>query len=322
MQPLDPRSAPLDADFQSFLPEGPDFPLAVDSSMRAAFAACPRKFNYQYMRHLQHKGGSVHLVAGGAFARGTEVTRKSFYDGGMGLDDALAEGLKAATSEYGNFEPPSYGSGANKSLERVLEGLVYYFHQYPPASDHCQPHKLANGKSAIEFRFALPTDVRHPVTGEPILYFGRCDMLVHYNGSLFIFDDKTTSQLGAGWPDSWKLRAQIDGYIWAAQQYGLNPMGAIIRGLSFLKSSFGTAESMQVRSQWQIQRWYHQLQRDIQRMVDCWKAGYWDFSLDQACTAYGNCGFAQLCSVEDPEPWIDQDYEVRKWEPLEVQLGD
>jgi hypothetical protein len=143
-------------------------------------------------------------------------------------------------------------------------------------------------------------------------------MLAEYNGMVFVHDDKTTSQLGASWPGSWNLRAQLDGYVWAAMMSGYQPAGAIVRGISFLKKGFGTAESLQTRSMWQIERWHDQTVRNIKRMIEAWKAGYFDFALGTACTSYGGCTFNKLCSVPNPEAWWDQDFEIRVWNPLEL----
>lgn len=299
--------------------ERPEFPVAIDSSMRAAFVECPTKFHYQYLRNLRPRGESVHLIAGGAFARGCEVTRRAFYDEGKSLNEALELGIAAAVSHYGSFEPPPDSA---KTCGRVVEALEEFFHQYPPFTDHCQPAKREDGKHAIEFKFSVPLGVTHPTTKEPILYVGRSDMIVEYNGMRMIEDDKTTSQLGQSWPGSWALRGQIDGYIWADQQHGNDTRGAVIRGISFLKTKFGHAESLQLRTKWQIDRWYKQLCRDIERMKGLWEEGVYDLALDTACTSYGGCPFVALCKVENPEPWIEQDYEVRVWSPLDIVSGN
>jgi hypothetical protein len=295
----------------------PPFPKAIDSSIRASFTECPKKAYWQYIRHLARKGGSVHLVAGGAFARGCEVFRKNFYDHQASFDEALSLALVAATAEYGDYDP---GFDHAKRLERVLEALIHYFTAFPPATDYIQPLKVSD-HHAIEFSFGLPLPIEHPETGDPIIYCGRNDMLAVYNEQVFVHDDKTTSQLGASWANSWGLRGQIDGYIWAAQQFGYKPAGAVIRGISFLKKGFGTAESLQMRSQWQIDRWYDQVCRDIERMKDSWEKGAFDLALGTACTSYGGCSYTKLCTVAEPENWIEGDYEVRVWDPMALAAG-
>jgi len=300
----------------------PDFPDVIDSSMRGAWATCPRKFYWQYIRNLRPKGGSVHLIAGGAFARGCEVTRKSYYDKNLSPDEALLAGATAALEAYGSFEPtatPKIPSNAHpKRLERVLEGLAWYFTRYPFHTDAIQPIKMPDGTHKVEFTFAIPLDIRHPVTGNPIIYAGRNDMLAqHSSGILLVHDDKTVSQLGPTWSSQWSLRAQLDGYVWAARQLDFPCEGANVRGLAFYKNDFGTAESLQLRTKWQLARWYDQTMRNIKAMIAAWQSGQWDYDLDSACSSYGGCAYQKLCSVENPDDWVEGDYEVSVWNPLE-----
>ena len=57
----------------------PRFPEVIDSTMRNDFVSCGVKFMLARVYGLATKGGSVHLVAGGAFAKGIEVVRKCYY---------------------------------------------------------------------------------------------------------------------------------------------------------------------------------------------------------------------------------------------------
>jgi len=291
------------------------FPSVIDSSMRGAFSACPQKFYYNYLLHLHPSAESPDLKAGGAFARGLEVARKSFW--GQGLDDkaALGEGIKAFLKEWGDYEPPEYHV---KQQDRMAEALVEYFSHYGWTTDHVQP-LVQHGEPAVEFSFALPIpETHHPVTGEPILYAGRFDMLGIKDDVLFVVDEKTTKQLGQSWMANWKLRSQLTGYCWAAQEFGYPVAGAIIRGISILKTKYGHAEVIEPRAKWEIERWLHQLSRDVSRMIQCWKDGYWDFDLDSACSSYGGCAYMDLCTSPHPERWIETSYVKRVWNPLEV----
>src|SRR3989304_3508400 len=102
----------------------PEFPVAIDSSLRSAFVECPKKFEYQYLRHLRLKGESVNLVAGGAFAKGCEATRKAFFNEGKSHEEAVTAGVLALTAEYGDFEPGVGKEGKEhpKSMRNVAEG--------------------------------------------------------------------------------------------------------------------------------------------------------------------------------------------------------
>jgi len=102
----------------------PEFPIVWDNSMRSAFVECPRKFFWEYLHHFKPKGESIHLHAGKAWAHGLEVARRSFYEKGFGPVASINEGLVALINEYGDFIAPERGSGAAKSLDRLVEAFA------------------------------------------------------------------------------------------------------------------------------------------------------------------------------------------------------
>jgi len=295
----------------------PPFPDYIDSSARKTAVACMKQAEYQYILHLKPKGTSIHLHFGGCLARGLEVFRKAYYGEKEDFDTSLALAAKAIILEWGDMEAPEFGSGANKSLARCITALISFFDEYPPDTDPVQPVMTTHGP-AVEWSFALPIpDVWHPTTGAPMLYVGRFDMLAEYGGACFVNDEKTTSQLGAGWAKNWKLASQLTGYCWAGKEYGFNIQGVIIRGIGILKTQIKHQFVIEHRAQWEIDRWLGQLQRDVRRLISSWEEGYYDYSLDNACSSYGGCAYLPLCTSKNPAPWIEADYEVSVWDPLQ-----
>jgi hypothetical protein len=175
---------------------------------------------------------------------------------------------------------------------------------------------LPGGKRGIEFSFLEPIDIKHPVTGDPILYSGRFDMLVDYENLHLGEDDKTASQLGASWPRQWDLRSQFTAYVWGAGRAGIQLDGFLVRGVSILKTKYDTLEAITYRPQWQIDRWYQQTLADVARMQECWASGLWDFNLDHACAEYGGCPFRSVCQMQRPEILLQQQFERRIWNPV------
>lgn len=320
----------------------PMFPHCVDSTMLSAFRSCPHSMFRAYLEHWKPKSESVHLIAGGAFAKGVEVARKVFWEGMVpdyateqssetGLwstkfngetfhqeavgDSVLAvsEGLHALLIAYGDFECPPESA---KSCQRMCGALEYYFENYPLGADGCDPIVLPSGRRAIEFSFAEPLSIAHPVTGDPILYTGRSDLIANFAGGIYIEDDKTTTSLGQQWARQWEMRSQFTGYCWAAQKVGIDPTGVLVRGVSILKTKYDTQSVPTYRGQWEIDRWEEQTLRDIARMIQCWEDGYWDFSLDHACAEFGGCKFVNICKSKDPEPWLEMNFHKLVWDPL------
>src|ERR1700743_2691742 len=292
----------------------PMFPHTIDSTILSTFRSCPQKFYRQYVEHWKPLAQSVHLVAGGAFASAIEAARSALYVRGESSADAEAAGLTALIKHYGDFQCPPDSA---KSLERMCGAFEFYLFNYPLGADGATPITLASGRRGIEFSFAEPLGVAHPVTGDPILYTGRSDMIAERFGTgVWIYDEKTTSSLGASWGRQWEMRSQFTGYTWAARRQGIKTAGAIVRGVSILKTKYDTLEVPPHRSDYQNGRWEEQTNRDIERMIRCWKEGYWDWSLDGACTDYGGCSFVDICKISDPDAWLPSKFEQRVWDPL------
>lgn len=322
----------------ALFPARPMFPHTVDSTMLAAFRSCPQKMFRTYVQHWKPQSESVHLVAGGAFAKGLEVARRAFFEGvatvaNVTYDDAgtrhcrwtsapcepgavefsIGLGLSAVVAAYGDFECPPDSA---KSLERTAGAFEFYFDRYPLGADGMEPILLPNGRRGIEFSFANPLDIRHPISGDPILYTGRADMISEFSGGVYVVDDKTTSSLGASWSGQWELRSQFTGYVWAAKKANLHPAGAIVRGVSILKTKYDTQQALTYRTPYELERWEHQVHRDLERMIECWRAGWWDYNLDNACAEYGGCNLVRICKSPDPESWLPMHFEQRVWDPL------
>ena len=295
-------------------PNRPDFPMTLDNTMRASFMACPQMYFRTYFQHWKPIVESVDLVAGKAFAAGIEEVRKEFHERkNKDQDDCIAVGVQRLITEYGDFETPA---GHVKTLDRMIGALDEYFRNYGFATDHIQPH-FHDGKPAVEFSFAIPIpNTAHPVTGEPIIYTGRFDMLGVYNGALFVVDEKTTKQLGNSWLKSWTMASQFTGYCWAAKEYGYPVAGAIVRGISILKTKYGHAESLQYRPQWFIDRWLVQLAKDVKRMIRAWELEDWDYDLNTACNNYGGCKLVDVCNSQNPVRVLEQNFVKRVWDPL------
>jgi len=293
----------------------PDFPEAVDSTLLAAFRACPQKAFRTYFQHWKLKTESVHLRAGKAFASGLEEARKGFYEQGRAKADAEAAGLSKLLEVYGDFECPPDSA---KSAERTAGALEYYFAAYPLDEDQATPHIMPSGKRGIEFSFSEPLSVKHPVTGNPLIYTGRADMIVDFAGGLYVHDDKTTSSLGASWAKQWDMRSQFTAYTWAAKFGALKlPInGVLVRGVSILKTKYDTQQAVADRSDWEIERWLTQTCMDLERMKLQWEQMWWDYNLDHSCADYGGCPLLRVCKSPDPESWLVMDFEQRVWDPL------
>lgn len=291
------------------------FPSVIDNSMMNTFRSCRRRFYYNYLRHLQSPGKSVHLVAGGAFAAGVDAARAYWYsrpEGSRNWDDMLVEAMRAFAKEWGDYHAPD---GHAKSFENVFSALEQYFIQHHPDTDPVQPLRKADGSPTTEFSFAIPLPIRHPETNDPLIYAGRFDMLGKWGDLLTILDEKTASALGQSWLDQWEMRGQFIGYCWACQQLGYPVRQVVVRGIGLLKTQTTFLSALQQYPQFLIDRWYLEMINSVNEMIAVWKTHHYTYNFGDACSAYSGCSYKQLCTASVPEDWVSN-YEVRKWNPL------
>lgn len=288
------------------------FPEVLDSTIIGTFRDCARKAELEYFHHYKPLTPSIHLHAGGAYASGLEVARRAYYEQGEDSETSIALGLAELTRFYGDFDA---GSGA-KSLERMQGALLFYFDTFPLDSDPATPIQLPDGRRGIEWSFAEPLPFLHPETGNPLIYAGRMDMLVDFAGGTYVLDDKTTSALGASWSRQWELRSQFTGYCWAARRAGIPANGALIRGVSILKTKYDSAVAVTNRGEWEIDRWEVELHRTVRAMLAAYEEGHFSHNLDHACANFGGCLFMQVCKSPNPQDWLDGQFSRRIWNPL------
>jgi hypothetical protein len=293
------------------------FPDVLDSSILAS-SVCPLKCFYQYFLSLSPSSKSVHLHAGGAFAKSIETVRKDFYLKGLPLDSALYNGYRALIDYWGTYDDvPLEGTGSYKDFINIAAALFDYFRNYDPATDHIQPYKKHDGSPAVEFTFSLPLPINHPESGNPLLYAGRCDMIGVYQSNVCVVDEKTSYTFMPNWADSFSMRGQFLGYTWAARSFGIPATMCVVRGVAIQQKSIKHLEAILQYPNWQIERWYVEMLRKVQMLVDCWNKKTWPMSYGDACSAYGGCSMMDLCKSPNPEIWLDS-FTVRKWNPLDV----
>lgn len=307
----------------------PELPNYIDSSMLTTFRGCRRRFYWSYIEALSSAGRSVHLVAGAAFAAGLEAARRAAFAAPEGgIEVQLNAAFPAFLREWGDFEAPADSA---KSFDRTFSALEEYLEQHNPLTDYLTPYY--DDPLSVEYTFAIPTEVAHPITREPILFVGRFDMLARYNNLPCIVDEKTTSSLAYNWADQWGMRGQFIGYCWALQQLGIPVDTALVRGIAIQKTQnqFRTAVIQYPRHL--INRWYHQLLFDLQRICTAYEVelerreqghyhslspALWEFNFGDTCSSYGGCPFLNLCQAQDAEPFFTN-YIRARWNPLSKQ---
>lgn len=314
------------------------FPKVLDNTTVSAFAKCPRQMFWNHLLHLKPKAESIHLHAGKSYAVLCEQFRFAYYDTTLPTyrdqDASLVVAVRAFFKSYG-YDPEQEASEewakTAKSANRMLECFLAMLEEYPPATDPIQP-LMIDGKPAVEKSFSIPLDFKHPDTGEPLLFHGRFDMLAVYNKKIFVFDDKTTSQLGPRWNDQWEFRSQFTGYCLGAKTFDVPVVGAIVRGHCILKGAFKFAQPITYRKDFQIQQWWDDLHAIVHQMIEAYKRAKaaeaevgtlatrshfpMTGTFNDGCNAYAGCPYRDLDGSPYPQRWLGE-YVIKVWDPMD-----
>lgn len=301
----------------------PQFPDVIDNSLRKTLVKCETAARYQYIQGVRATGGSrVDLVAGAAFAKGMETMRRAYYEEADDPQVCLEKGLRALYEGYGSFVPPVK---TNKTVERMAGALAFYAQECPLEDEKLIPLQLPDGKRAVEVSFNYELPIMHPDTEKPLSYAGRFDMLAldPYDVA-WVVDEKTTSQMGEKWANQWPLDSQMTGYCWGATQFlranGFENEvgGAIINGIAIRLRDYEHSRFNAYRQPWELERWYEQMLRDIERLKHAYLNDDYNMALDHACAYYNNpCEYMPLCQSRNPERlMLGGGWQEVRWNPL------
>lgn len=308
----------------SFSRQVPGLQLAIDSTSLGEFKTCPRKYYYSIILGLQPKETSIHL-AFGILMHGTVERYQHAKAAGEGHEDALALAIHWALKETWDkvLKRPSLSGDTYKNRLTLIRTCVWYLDQYGE-NDALETVVLANGKPAVELSFSFDSGYRSRLTGEPVLFCGHLDRLVHFNGEAYISDLKTSkSELGSYFWAQFNPSNQFGMYTLAGQVVWAQPVkGLIVDGAQVLVNSSRFARHLIQMDSARIQEWHRDAIWNVRLMEACASERYWPMN-DKSCSMYGGCPFQPICARNpgSREIWLKQDYKRRVWDPLQ-RRGD
>ena len=296
--------------------------MKIDNFALTMFQSCPAKYQLR-------------------IKEGWTSRRKS---GALGFGGALHEGLaewyrthdkvKAVEAVVKSW-PANLPIDDWRTREKCVEVMVQYMKAYPD-----EEFKIvgAPANPMVECTFTIDTGMFlsciecridwDPAVGntvclacgqplEPIEYGGIFDGLVEFNGSMYVLEHKTTSQLGAYYFDQFKPNNQVTGYIWGGSQLaGQRVGGAIINAIGIYKASATKFErQITTRSDDSIKEWLTNLRNVCEMIRECEIRHHWPMSTP-ACTMYGKCEYHQvhvLSTFNERQKLLEQDYVKDEW---------
>jgi len=297
--------------------QGIAFPSIIDNTVRSTFRQCPGKYALRHGLGYTPSATNANLNAGGALAKGLEVTRRLYFGGAASEAEAMTRGLEALLTAFGevNGDVPR-----NKTLDRMVAAFYSYWDEYGLDTDVLQPLSTPNGP-AVEFSFTTPLLL--PLGSAHMLqYSGKFDMLAYYRNQIVIVDEKTTGQLGGSWADQWDIDGQITGYIWSLRQMGYAVAGAVIRGIGLYANDIRHVQHFTSRTEHELSLWYQSVQEDVTRLQQATAIGSYSLTLDKAiCASYGGCQFRKHCTQPDPVSSLQTaGFVVHHWSPIDITV--
>lgn len=311
------------------------FPVNFSSSMIDDTYKCEMSFFRQYCQRLtlgnEHR--SSDLIAGGHFAKGCEIVRKSYYSKGLSIDDSIELGY--------NHILEAEDTGCDiKSNVRLALTLRRHFIRHPLDSD-LTPIKLSNGEYAIEYGFTIDLGIPHPeIEGQNICYKGKLDGLYEqtFRGNrirTIVVDEKTSKSVyylkGTKIVDLvkeeelYRTSHQFVSYHWAARLLGVKPETTIVYKVPILKEHAPSFALEVPINDFMIEMWYTALVRKIKELIFKYlelKHGkeyayhYFTPALNQyTCNSFGKpCFFTAGCRSSDGEQILKSMYKQMIWD--------
>jgi len=271
----------------------PDGKLEIDNTKRDCFTLCPRKYYWQYIRHLRPDRGSTALRYGSVIHDMLEC----HYKGGTSDEvQATKNESWARNSKGANFVDDF------RSKETLDIGFEGYLKTYADEMSYMQVLEA-------ESSFCVP--VHGVASGIEVNFIGRKDLFVEIHGNKWIMEHKTTSRSIGQTENSLYRSAQTLGYTWAALQEGLDITGCMINILkmsAYYSKKQGRYTSISpdykrvplIYTEGDLENWLESFKYTCGLILQCMSDGQWPMQFD-GCYKWGTCPFTGLCEQVHPD---------------------
>jgi hypothetical protein len=323
------------------------FPLTISDSSLSDLYLCELAWFRKYCQKLSTSVHNPDLIAGKAFARACELTRKAYYNDKVDEEDAVAIGYEYILNSEDTYD-------TKKSLERIAFCFKKYFETFP-LQYVLPPCELIDGTHAVEYKFKLDLGIPHPdIPNVNICLTGildyLCEEYIMGKPKRYILDEKTAGKVfrnSDGSVDkakealSYKTAGQFLCYALAAKQLGIECNDALIRKVPIMEK-YTKAFELQIHyNDWAIVQWFISTRNKVIDLVEKYKL-YKSSTLNSVniftpvyhhnCTAYGRpCTYMDGCISKEGEEimlhsmpqmvWDSEEGKVLPLKEYKIKLG-
>ena len=301
--------------------------LEIDNSFLEKLTTCPRALAYAYLQKRIPSGGRPPLNFGTAIHAALEYRYnecKNEAPNVMTDQDILDKVL------IPHFAKNPQPEDDHRTLQFAHELVQMYNQRY----NH-EPFNLMvgkDGKVLSELSFAHPlTEINTSFGTIPIIYTGRIDLPVLWDGMTIIIDHKTASMLGSFYFDGLKVSPQFEGYCWAFEKLTGQPVSGFC--INAIRTKAKPGKPTKGWDNWwdecfgrhkeylrpgQLAEW----ERNVKHLINEF---FWHYSnafmpqKKKACTMYGKCAYYDVCYLpeESRQQMLNSDlFTKNEWSPL------
>lgn len=206
-----------------------------------------------------------------------------------------------------------------RTREKAIEVIVNYAREYPaenfliigaPENPLVEQAFTIDTGMFVEcqecFMYAGPDDWREGKCSncgqelEPILYGGILDAGIDFGGKAYVFEHKTTTQLGSTYFHQFRPNNQVTGYHWALSKLtSMKVGGALINAIGIYKAQATRFERhITNRFAIDIERWLGEIRYWCNKIKECERTGQWPM-VSGSCTLYGLCDYHNVHVLSD-----------------------
>ena len=287
--------------------------INLDNSKRSTFASCPKKYYWNYVRHLQPRYGAEPLIFGKTYHAMHETYRKLTKEGishPTKIAKAFKYGLEVWEKETAfNYilDPEDF-----RTFKNCYLAFVSYFETFP---DIIEPIE-------IEHYFSEPLI---SVGDYDVSFAGKIDCIgkLHNGEEIAIFDDKTTSYSLNVIKDQAHRSAQFLGYSWIISKRSKTPTNIVYVNCVYLKMLKGGLtinhdRGVTIFSDNDYTEWHKSIVSTAYRIIEAHKTNNFIMEFDSCYGKYGRCKYLNLCSMPFySEGYIQENFIEREWKIYE-----
>lgn len=304
------------------------YEFSIDNSAIENFTTCSRAAYYYNIQRRELDATKSALFLGSVVHAALELRKARQLDplNHIEWEQEQVDLIQAAYSA--NPQPIDEWRSADQAVR-----IIAAYNKKHPLAD--EPFTIIPG--TVELGFKLPIGqcdmmCTMPTRNGPIFvktinvyWTGRIDGLILFDGSIFVYDHKTTSIWSNAIVSDYDLSSQMHGYTWAARQLGHHAVGVC---LDFLVTRKPTATGKAIEVPERERKWY------TDEALDEWKEdtfthitdflehaarNVWPKATKWCHGKYGQCPYWDVCtSPQDMRlPLLHSDqYKDVVWSPL------